>query len=99
MDKYGVVMHDYMRDYLDKEFVFVYGETRKQAAEKAWEKLKKEMGEDISELTFDDEDSHATKTRFVSRVSKIRENGDCEYFSEPFALHVQLFELPIGKGE
>ena len=95
-------MHDYMRDYLSKEFVFVYGKTKEEAAEKAWKKLHKDLGEEISELEFDDE-LRATKSLFIKRVSKIKRNGDAEFISAPFDLYIQLFKIPESvvtkKGE
>lgn len=84
---YGVVMHDYMEDYLSSEFVIVYGNTKKEAAANAWDDLKADLGKDIREL-------EVTKTSFIKDVISNENRSSGLYFPSPCALYIKLFEIP-----
>ena len=89
---YGVVMHEYMRDYFNEEFIFVYGNTKKEAITNAWEKLKIELDEDINELELDD--NKLTKTSFINYVTNNESLDDGVLISEPAIIYVKLFKIP-----
>ena len=92
---YGVVMCDHMRDYLGKEFMFAYGNTKKEAVGNAWNDLKAYIGKDIKELEFDYVSDRVTKKLFMKYVIDNGEKSDDGlYISSPFDLYIKLFEIP-----
>ena len=84
---YGVVIHDYMRDILDKEFTIVYGETKKETIEKAWEILKAE------DLAFDNGEA-VTEAVFISEVISNEDDMDAVFIAKPYYLYIKLFSVP-----
>ena len=91
---YGIVMHDYMRDYLSQEFVIVYGNTKTDAIANAWEKLMEDMKDDIKQLQLDHDNKNVTKKSFVKAIIDNENSDDGLYFSYPFSLYVKMFEIP-----
>lgn len=90
---YGIVMHDYMRDCLSKEFVIVYGKTKEEAITNAWNSLKVYMEDEIKELQSDN-DGKVTKKIFSKIIIDNEKSDDSVYFSSPYELYVKLFEIP-----
>ena len=93
-DMYGIVMHDYMRDYLEKEFVIAYGNTKEEAVTNAWNTLKSDMENDIEYLRFDCDDNRVTKTSFIKGILDNEQSKDGVYFSDPCSLYIKLFKIP-----
>lgn len=92
---YGVVMHEYMRDYFGEEFIFVYGNTKKEAGVNAWKKLETELGEDIDELELDD--FKLTKAAFINHLIANENLDDGVLISEPAIIYAKLFKTPEQK--
>ena len=90
---YGVVIHDYMRDTIDKEFLFAYGTTKSKAIESAWTKLKNEAGNLIDEMKFDD-GTHVTKTLFKNSLLNDEFSSDAIFIARPYYLYAKLFKIP-----
>lgn len=91
---YGIVMHDYMRDYLSQEFVIVYGNTKTDVIANAWKKLREDMKDDIKQLQLDYDDKNVTKKSFTKAIIDNGDSDDGLYFSYPFSLYVKIFEIP-----
>ena len=91
---YGIVMHDYMRDYLSQEFVIVYGNTKTDVTTNAWEKLMEDMKDDIEQLQLDHDNKNVTKKSFAKAIIDNENSADGLYFSYPFSLYVKIFEIP-----
>ena len=89
---YGVVMHEYMRDYFSEEFIFAYGNTKKEAGANAWEKLSIELDKDINELELND--NELTKTSFINYLISNENLDDGVLISEPAIIYVKLFKIP-----
>lgn len=92
---YGVVMHEYMRDYFSEEFIFAYGSTKKDAGADAWEKLKGELYDDIDDLELDDKP--LTKTSFINHLISNENLDDGVLISEPATIYIKLFKIPEQK--
>lgn len=96
---YGVVMHDSMRELLTREFILVYGKTKGETAENAWNKLKSEFKETenyLSDLEFDD-GCEVTKKSFIKSVINNEDNEDGVLISLPEYLYIKLFKIPEQK--
>ena len=91
---YGIVMHDYMRDYLSEEFIMVYGNTKTNVITNAWNKLREDMEDDIKELEFDYDANNVTKKSFTKAIIDNEDSDDGLYFSYPFSLYVKMFKIP-----
>ena len=91
---YGIVMHDYMRDYLSQEFVIVYGHTKTDVIANAWKKLMEDMKDDIKQLQLDYDDKNVTKKSFTKAIINNEDSDDGLYFSYPFNLYIKIFEIP-----
>jgi len=93
---YGVVMHDYMREVLTKEFILAYGKTKQEAAENMWDKLKSEFKETenyLSDLEFDNACS-VTKKSFIKSIIDNEDDEDGVFISLPGYLYIKLFKIP-----
>lgn len=93
---YGIVMHDYMMDYLSQEFVIVYGNTKTDVIANAWKKLREDMKDDIKQLQLDYDDKNVTKKSFTKAIIDNEDSDNGLYFSHPFSLYVKMFEILIG---
>lgn len=96
---YGVVMHDYIRELLTKEFILVYGETKNETVENAWNKLKSEFKKTenyLSDIEFDD-GYEVTKKSFIKNVIDNEGDEDSVFISLPGYLYVKLFKIPEQK--
>ena len=87
---YGVVIHDYMRDMMKREFTFAFGNTADVLINKAYNTLVRRTPE---KLMYDDEVA-VTRTNFTERLRKTLNGEDGLYIAEPYAIYVSLFKVP-----
>ncbi len=91
---YGVVIHDYMLDMMNREFTFVFGDTADIAINEAYNMLKESASD---KLMYGDEIS-VTKKNFTKRMHDTLNSVDGLYIAEPHDIYVSLFKVP-EKGE
>lgn len=96
---YGIVLHDFMRDILDREFIMVFGKSKKEVSKKAWTVIKKYAGEDIDLFYFENDDfNNVTQSSLSKALIKNynEDNKDCVLISkthlfESVRLYIQMF--------
>lgn len=94
---FGVVIHDYMTEMLQREFTFAYGSTKKKAAENAWAIFKAECDDQLSELAFPNGEK-LTKKSFVARICENIDDKDGVFVDTTscYCLYFKAFKIPNG---